>query len=218
MLGLAGFLSLSDVFVFEELSFFEDVFDLVSSFFSVLPLLLLFLLDTVVFTSSTLTVTVLPSSVFTSTLPSFTSTFLPFLSVMLPSLSIFRPLSSIALLTSDDTVEVCTVEVCTVENITDGSVGSFSALQPARMLMPTANVPASIVAPQTTAITLVFTVAVAVAFTIDETVDFAPVAKPFVADVASVCQFGSLIVMFGTARLFASSLKIVVKNGTNTTP
>lgn len=201
MLGLAGFLSLSDVFVFEELSFFEDVFDLVSSFFSVLPLLLLFLLDTVVFTSLTLTVTVLPSSVFTSTLPSFTSTFLPFLSVMLPSLSIFRPLSSIALLTSDDTVEVCTVEVCTVENITDGSVGSFSALQPARMLMPTANVPASIVAPQTTAITLVFTVAVAVAFTIDETVDFAPVAKPFVADVASVCPFGSLIVMFGTARL-----------------
>lgn len=38
----AGFLSLSDVFVFEVLSF------LVSSFFSVLPLLLLFLLDTVV--------------------------------------------------------------------------------------------------------------------------------------------------------------------------
>ena len=64
-------MSLSDVFVFEELSFFEDVFDLVSSFFSVLPLLLLFLLDTVVFTSSTLTVTVLPSSVFTATLPSF---------------------------------------------------------------------------------------------------------------------------------------------------
>ena len=154
------------------LSFF-DVFDLVSSFFSVLPLLLLLLLDTVVFTSSTLTVTVLPSLVFTSTLPSFTSTFLPFLSVMLPSLSIFRPLSSIALLTSDDTVEVCTVE-----DITDGSVGSFSALQPARMLMPTADMPASIVAPQTTAITLVFTVAVAVAFTIDETVDFAPVAKP----------------------------------------
>lgn len=213
LFGLAGFLSLSDVFVFEELSFFEDVFDLVSSFFSVLPLLLLFLLDTVVFTSSTLTVTVLPSSVFTSTLPSFTSTFLPFLSVMLPSLSIFRPLSSIALLTSDDTVEVCTVE-----DITDGSVGSFSALQPARMLMPTADVPASIVAPQTTAITLVFTVAVAVAFTIDETVDFAPVAKPFVAEVASVCPFGSLIVMFGTARLFASSLKIVVKKGTTTTP
>ena len=51
--------------------------------------------------------------------------------------------------------------------------------------------------------------AVAVAFTIDETVDFAPVAKPFVADVASVCPFGSLIVMFGTARLFACSLKIV---------
>lgn len=137
---------------------------------------------------------------------------------MLPSLSIFRPLSSIALLTSDDTVEVCTVEVCTVEDITDGSVGSFSALQPARMLMPTADVPASIVAPQTTAITLVFTVAVAVAFTIDETVDFAPAAKPFVADVASVCPFGSLIVMFGTARLFASSLKIVVKKGTTTTP
>ena len=204
----AGFLLLSDVFVFED-----DVFDLVSSFFSVLPLLLLLLLDTVVFTSSTLTVTVLPSSVFTSTLPSFTSTFLPFLSVMLPSLSIFRPLSSIALLTSDDTVEVCTVE-----DITDGSVGSFSALQPARMLMPTADVPASIVAPQITAITLVFTVAVAVAFTIDETVDFAPVAKPFVADVASVCPFGSLIVMFGTARLFASSLKIVVKKGTTTTP
>ena len=132
---------------------------------------------------------------------------------MLPSLSIFRPLSSIALLTSDDTVEVCTVE-----DVTDGSVGSFSALQPARMLMPTADMPASIVAPQTTAITLVFTVAVAVAFTIDETVDFAPVAKPFVADVASVCPFGSLIVMFGTARLFASSLKIVVKKGTITTP
>ena len=90
LLGLdAGFLSFLevstfDVFVFEELSFFEDVFDLVSSFFSVLPLLLLLLLDTVVFTSLTLTVTVLPSSVFTSTLPSFTSTFLPFLSVMLP--------------------------------------------------------------------------------------------------------------------------------------
>ena len=194
------------------------VFDLVSSFFSVLPLLLLLLLDTVVFTSSALTVTVLPSSVLTSTLPSFTSTFLPSLSVMLPSLSIFRPLSSIALLTSDDTVEVCTVEVCTVEDITDGSVGSFSALQPARMLMPTADVPASIVAPQTTAITFVFTVAVAVAFTIDDTVDFAPVAKPFVAEVASVCPFGSLIVMFGTARFFASSLKIVVKKGTITTP
>lgn len=169
--------------------------------------------DTVDFTSSALTVTVLPSSVLTSTLPSFTSTFLPSLSVMLPSLSIFRPLSSIALLTSDDTVEVCTVE-----DIIDGSVGSFSALQPARMLMPTADVPASIAAPQTTAITFVFTVAVAVAFTIDDTVDFAPVAKPFVAEVASVCPFGSLIVMFGTARLFASSLKIVVKKGTITTP
>lgn len=132
---------------------------------------------------------------------------------MLPSLSIFRPLSSIALLTSDDTVEVCTVE-----DIIDGSVGSFSALQPARMLMPTADVPASIVATQTTAITFVFTVAVAVAFMIDDTVDFAPVAMPFVAEVASVCPFGSLIVMFGTARLFASSLKIVVKKGTTTTP
>ena len=218
MLGLAGFLSLSDVFVFEELSFFDDV----SSFFSVLPLLLLLLLDTVVFTSLTLTVTVLPSSVFTSTLPSFTSTFLPFLSVMLPSLStLISPLSTKSL-TAFGTVVlgtvVGTVDVCTVEDITDGSVGSFSALQPARMLMPTADVPASIVAPQTTAITLVFTVAVAVAFTIDETVDFAPVAKPFVADVASVCPFGSLIVMFGTARLFASSLKIVVKKGTTTTP
>lgn len=192
-----------------------DVFDLVSSFFSVLPLFvfLFSLEDTVDFTSSALTVTVLPSSVLTSTLPSFTSTFLPSLSVMLPSLSIFRPLSSIALLTSDDTVEVCTVE-----DIIDGSVGSFSALQPARMLMPTADVPASIAAPQTTAITFVFTVAVAVAFTIDDTVDFAPVAKPFVAEVASVCPFGSLIVMFGTARLFASSLKIVVKKGTITTP
>lgn len=152
LLGLdAGFWLLPDVLVFEEvLSFFDDVFELVSSFFSVLPLLLLLLLDTVVFTSSALTVTVLPSSVLTSTLPSFTSTFLPFLSVMLPSLSIFRPLSSIALLTSDDTVEVCTVE-----DIIDGSVGSFSALQPARMLMPTADVPASIVATQTTAITFV---------------------------------------------------------------
>lgn len=202
-------------------SFFVSVLDddvlvfEVSSFFSVLPLFvfLFSLEDTVVFTSSALTVTVLPSSVLTSTLPSFTSTFLPSLSVMLPSLSIFRPLSSIALLTSDDTVEVCTVE-----DITDGSVGSFSALQPARMLMPTADVPASIVATQTTAITFVFTVAVAVAFTIDDTVDFAPVAKPFVAEVASVCPFGSLIVMFGTARLFASSLKIVVKKGTTTTP
>ena len=200
-------------------SFFVSVLDddvlvfEVSSFFSVLPLLLLLLLDTVDFTSSALTVTVLPSSVLTSTLPSFTSTFLPSLSVMLPSLSIFRPLSSIALLTSDDTVEVCTVE-----DIIDGSVGSFSALQPARMLMPTADVPASIAAPQTTAITFVFTVAVAVAFMIDDTVDFAPVAKPFVAEVASVCPFGSLIVMFGTARLFASSLKIVVKKGTTTTP
>ena len=65
---------------------------------------------------------------------------------------------------------------------------------------------------------MAFTVAFAVAFTIDETVDFAPVAKPFVADVASVCPFGSLIVMLGTLRLFACSLKIVVKNGTNTTP
>ena len=137
---------------------------------------------------------------------------------MLPSLSIFRPLSSIALLTSDDTVEVCTVDVCTVDDITDGSVGSFSALQPARMLMPTADVPASIVATQTTAITFVFTVAVAVAFTIDETVDFAPVAMPFVAEVASVCPLGSLIVMFGNARLFAYSLKKVVKKGTTTTP
>ena len=134
-----------------------DVFDLVSSFFSVLPLLLLFLLDTVVFTSLTLTVTVLPSSVFTSTLPSFTSTFLPFLSVMLPSLStLISPLSTKSL-TAFGTVVlgtvVGTVDVCTVEDITDGSVGSFSALQPARMLMPTADMPASIVAPQTTAIT-----------------------------------------------------------------
>ena len=106
------------------------------------------------FISSASTLIFLPFLLVISTLPSFTSTFLPFLSVMLPSLSIFRPLSSIALLTSDDTVEVCTVE-----DITDGSVGSFSALQPARMLMPTADVLASIVAPQTTAMTFVFTVA-----------------------------------------------------------
>ena len=72
---------------------------------------------------------------------------------MLPSLStLISPLSTTSLTAFGPVVlgtVVATVYVCTVEDITDGSVGSFSALQPARMLMPTADVPASIVAPQT---------------------------------------------------------------------
>ena len=84
--------------------------------------------------------------------------------------------------------------------------------------MPTVVPAKSKVIPQAIAMTFVLTAVTAPALTAVAVLVFTAVETPFEAAVTRLSPFGSMIVMLGTLRLFACSLKIVEKNGTNTTP
>ena len=66
--------------------------------------------------------------------------------------------------------------------------------------------------------TFVLTAVTAPVLTAVAVLDFTAVETPFEATVTRLSPFGSVIFMLGTQRLFASSLKIVVKKGTTTKP
>ena len=84
--------------------------------------------------------------------------------------------------------------------------------------MPTVVPAKSKVIPQAIAMAFVLAAVTAPVLTAVSVLDNIADETPYEAAVSWLAPFGSVIFMLGTQRLFACSLKIVVKNGTNTTP